>query len=196
MKHNPNHKRTRQQLIACRNHYEKQLRQARQERAAAASFILTIGRWDEFEQYIDLTCCRDYERHERRIIQMIERARHTLSLQRRVIETYRQTHPGNVTRSTDDGRGTALTAANIAELKRLCGTTADYLKVMSALKTLVDFASGYVAEAGAPLLNDKQHPMHDLARAVLGLHNALYRDGVKYRITQTDKGRRVEAYLE
>lgn len=196
MKHNPNHKRPRQQLIACRNRYEKQLRQARQERAAAASFILTIGRWDEFEQYIDLTCCRDYERQERRIIQMIERARHTLSLQRRAEETYRQTNPCNATRSTDDGRETSLTAANIAELKRLCRTTADYLKVMSALKTLVDFASGYVAEEGAPLLNDKQHPMHDIARAVLGLHNALYRDGVKYRVNYTDKGRSVEAYLD
>lgn len=197
MKHNPNHKRTRQQFIACRNRYEKQLRQARQERAAAASFIYpynrTLGRIRAIHR---LTCCRDYERQERRIIQMIERARHTLSLQRRAEETYRQTHPCNVTRSTDDPRRTALTAANIAELKRLCSTTADYLKVMSALKTLVDFASGYVAEEGAPLLNDKQHPMHDIARAVLGLHNALYRDGVKYRINYTDKGRSVEAYLD
>lgn len=43
---------------------------------------------------------------------------------------------------------------------------------------------------------EKQHPMHDIARAVLSLHNALYRDGVKYRVNYTDKGRSVEAYLD
>ena len=31
---------------------------------------------------------------------------------------------------------------------------------------------------------------------VLSLHNALYRDGVKYRVNYTDKGRSVEAYLD
>ena len=49
-----------------------ELAKTRQERAAAVSFILTIKRWDAFEQFVNLTSCHDYEVMER---QIIERAR-------------------------------------------------------------------------------------------------------------------------
>lgn len=65
----------------------EQLNQARQERAAAVSFILTIRRWDEFKQYINLTSCRDYEELER---QIINGAREAYSRQRQYIETHKR----------------------------------------------------------------------------------------------------------
>lgn len=46
----------------------RELRQARQERSAAISFILTLRKWSEFEQFVNLTCNWDYERLESEII--------------------------------------------------------------------------------------------------------------------------------
>lgn len=45
-----------------------ELKRTKQERAAAISFILTLRRWEEFEQFINLTACCDYEQLEREII--------------------------------------------------------------------------------------------------------------------------------
>lgn len=78
---NPNNNPSRQHRPNRWTRLKKQLAQARQERAAAVSFILTIKRWDEFEQYINLTCCHDYERLERQIIMQ---ARETYKRQQEV----------------------------------------------------------------------------------------------------------------
>lgn len=47
---------------------QSELKRTKEERAAAISFILTLRKWDEFEQFINLTACCDYERLEREII--------------------------------------------------------------------------------------------------------------------------------
>lgn len=51
-----------------------ELSKTRQERAAAIAFIRTIRRWPEFEQFINLTCCHNYERLERRIMEQARAA--------------------------------------------------------------------------------------------------------------------------
>lgn len=113
---------------------KKQLAQARQERAAAVSFILTIKRWDEFEQYINLTCCHDYERLER---QIIRQARETYNQQQEIgIHVNRPN-------ATKDNEDTTNRETNEDTGKQCNGR---YATLRKQLKAAVAEANGYIIE--------------------------------------------------